>query len=80
MKLRPHVLAQDLHVDCRREGDGWPMAQKDVLQDPSEDYEGQMVACGPAGSVIIYNGRLARTCGKPSRSAAAFNARRLYPP
>ena len=34
----------------------WPTAPAASLQDISADYEGQVVACGPAGSVIVYNG------------------------
>ncbi len=34
----------------------WPHAPSDVMQDPTADYEGQVSACGPAGSVVIYNG------------------------
>ena len=26
------------------------------MQDATADYEGQVSACGPAGSVVIYNG------------------------
>jgi hypothetical protein len=40
----------------------WGHAPSDVMQDASEDYEGQVSACGAAGSVVIYNGlRVART-------------------
>jgi len=28
----------------------------DVVQDATAHYEGQVSACGPAGSVVIYNG------------------------
>jgi ectoine hydroxylase-related dioxygenase (phytanoyl-CoA dioxygenase family) len=28
----------------------------DVMMDPAHDYEGQQLACGPAGSVIVFNG------------------------
>ncbi len=28
----------------------------DVMKDAAADYDGQALACGPAGSVIIYNG------------------------
>jgi ectoine hydroxylase-related dioxygenase (phytanoyl-CoA dioxygenase family) len=34
----------------------WGHAPSDVMQDATADYEGQMSACGPAGSVVIYNG------------------------
>jgi ectoine hydroxylase-related dioxygenase (phytanoyl-CoA dioxygenase family) len=34
----------------------WPHAPGDVMQDATADYEGQVVACGPAGSLVVYNG------------------------
>jgi ectoine hydroxylase-related dioxygenase (phytanoyl-CoA dioxygenase family) len=34
----------------------WRHAPTDVMQDATADYEGQVAACGPAGSVVIYNG------------------------
>src|SRR5207237_8940538 len=34
----------------------WSHAPSDVMQDATADYEGQVSACGPAGSVVIYNG------------------------
>ena len=34
----------------------WPHAPSDVMPDATADYEGQVSACGPAGSVVIYNG------------------------
>jgi ectoine hydroxylase-related dioxygenase (phytanoyl-CoA dioxygenase family) len=34
----------------------WPHAPGDVMPDATADYEGQISACGPAGSVVIYNG------------------------
>lgn len=34
----------------------WPHAPSDVMQDATAHYEGQVSACGPAGSVVIYNG------------------------
>jgi ectoine hydroxylase-related dioxygenase (phytanoyl-CoA dioxygenase family) len=78
--LNPNSPAQELHVDFRREADGWPMVGFIIMIDdfrrengatrfvprshlwpevPSElpaDYGGRVSACGPAGSVIIYNG------------------------
>ena len=82
--LEPGAPAQALHVDFKREGDGWPMVgfivmvdefRSDngatrfvpgshmapnqpggVMTDPTADYEGQVLASGPAGSIIIYNG------------------------
>ena len=78
--LNPNSAAQGLHVDFRRETDGWPMVGFIIMIDdfrtengatrfvprshlwtevPSDlpmGYEGQVSACGPAGSIIIYNG------------------------
>jgi Phytanoyl-CoA dioxygenase (PhyH) len=34
----------------------WPEVPNDLIQGPTVDYQGQVSACGPAGSVIIYNG------------------------
>jgi hypothetical protein len=38
------------------ESQGWLTAPDDVMNDPAGDYETQVLACGPAGSVIIYHG------------------------
>lgn len=82
--LEPGTPAQALHVDFKRDADGWPMvgfiimvdefrsdngatrfvpgshlalnAPGDVMKDATYVYEGQALACGPAGSIIIYNG------------------------
>jgi len=34
----------------------WPHGPGDVIPDTAADYEGHVPACGPAGSVVIYNG------------------------
>jgi ectoine hydroxylase-related dioxygenase (phytanoyl-CoA dioxygenase family) len=34
----------------------WHHAPSDEMPDATADYEGQVSACGPAGSVVIYNG------------------------
>jgi hypothetical protein len=34
----------------------WSGIPLDFPKDTSADYEGQVLACGPAGSVIVYNG------------------------
>jgi ectoine hydroxylase-related dioxygenase (phytanoyl-CoA dioxygenase family) len=34
----------------------WRQAPSAVMQDASADHEGQVSACDPAGSVVIYNG------------------------
>src|SRR5215471_12812233 len=81
--VRPHSQAQDLHVDFKREADGWPMVGFIFMVDGFRPDNGatrfvaeshlwstipgglandqvadecQVEACGPAGSVIIYNG------------------------
>ncbi|HKE55736.1 MAG TPA: phytanoyl-CoA dioxygenase family protein [Pyrinomonadaceae bacterium] len=51
----------------------WPGVPEDSLSDPGADYEGQVLACGPAGSLLIFNGSVwhdhsANTSGKPRRS------------
>ena len=107
--LNPHTPAQPLHVDFRREVDGWPMVgfiimvdefrrdngatrflpgshkwptiPADFPQDPSANYDGQVLACGPAGSVIIYNGsawhgHTANRAGEPRRSIQGAYIRR----
>jgi hypothetical protein len=45
----------------------------DVMQDATADYEGQVLACGEAGSMILYNGSIwhghtANRSDKPRRS------------
>jgi hypothetical protein len=103
--VRPYSLVQDLHVDFRREGDGWPMVGFILMVDefrtdngatrfvpgshkwptiprePSADYEGQVLACGPAGSLIVYNGSVwhghaANRVGEPRRSIQGAYIRR----
>ncbi|MBW8873984.1 MAG: phytanoyl-CoA dioxygenase family protein [Acidobacteria bacterium] len=107
--VRPYSRAQNLHVDFKREGDGWPMVgfilmvdefrtdngatrfvpgshkwptiPADFPQDPSADYEGQVLACGPAGSVIVYNGsawhgHTTNRVGEPRRSIQGAYIRR----
>jgi hypothetical protein len=51
----------------------WPGAPQDALSDLRADYDGQVLACGPAGSLIIFNGSIwhdhsANTSSKPRRS------------
>lgn len=53
----------------------------DLLNAPSTDYENQVSACGPAGSVIIYNGSVrhghaANSSGEPRRSIQGAYIRR----
>jgi ectoine hydroxylase-related dioxygenase (phytanoyl-CoA dioxygenase family) len=51
----------------------WPEAPEDVLADLRADYEGQVLACGPAGSLLIFHGSTwhgytANTSDRPRRS------------
>jgi ectoine hydroxylase-related dioxygenase (phytanoyl-CoA dioxygenase family) len=51
----------------------WPTVPSDVMRDPAGEHEHQELACGPAGSVILYNGSVwhghsANQTGEPRRS------------
>lgn len=53
----------------------------DLMSDPVADYQGQVQACGPAGSIIVYNGSVwhghtANTTDKPRRSIQGAYIRR----
>ena len=53
----------------------------DVMKDATTDYEGQMLACGSAGSIIIYNGstwhgHTANQSAQPRRSIQGAFIRR----
>jgi ectoine hydroxylase-related dioxygenase (phytanoyl-CoA dioxygenase family) len=107
--LRPCSQAQGLHVDFKRDSDGWPMVgfifmvdefrcdngatrfmpgshrwstiPGDLINDDMANDEGQVQACGPAGSVIIYNGSVwhghgANDSGEPRRSIQGAYIRR----
>ena len=107
--VNPYSPAQSLHVDFRREADGWPMTgfiimldefrsdngatrfvpgshtwstiPSDTMKDPAADHERQLLACGPAGSVIVYNGSIwhghsANRTGEPRRSIQGAYIRR----
>lgn len=60
----------------------WPTVPIDFPKDTSADYEGQVVlACGPAGSLIVYNGSVwhghtANRVGEPRRSIQGAHIRR----
>ena len=59
----------------------WPTLPPDLPLEASADYEGQVSACGPAGSVIIYNGSVrhghaANLSGEPRRSIQGAYIRR----
>jgi ectoine hydroxylase-related dioxygenase (phytanoyl-CoA dioxygenase family) len=50
----------------------WPDAPEDVI-DPRADYEGQVLACGPPRSLLIFHGsawhgHTANTSARPRRS------------
>ena len=58
-----------------------PAMQGEVLGDPASDHAGQIVACGAAGSVILYNGSVrhghaANRSGEPRRSIQGAYIRR----
>ncbi len=107
--LEPGTQAEALHVDFKREADGWPMIGFIIMVDafqsdngatrfvpgshmtadlpdeaPHDDgafYKGQALACGPAGSMIIYNGSVwhgwtANRSDKPRRSIQGAFIRR----
>ena len=107
--LRPHMPAQNLHVDFKRVDSGWPMvgfiimidefrsengatrfvpgshkalqAPDEVMKDTTAHCEGQMLASGPAGSIIIYNGSIwhghtANQTAQPRRSIQGAFIRR----
>lgn len=107
--VHPNAPAQALHVDFRRDADGWPMVgfiimvdefrcdngatrfvpgshtwptiPGDAMRDTASDDEQQVLACGPAGSTIIYNGSVwhghsANKTGEPRRSIQGAYIRR----
>jgi len=59
----------------------WSTIPDDLMNDCVADYENQVVACGLAGSVIVYNGSVwhghtANSSGKPRRSIQGAYIRR----
>jgi hypothetical protein len=59
----------------------WSTVPHDLLNDRVADYEGQFLACGSAGSIIIFNGSVwhghtANSSGKPRRSIQGAYIRR----
>jgi ectoine hydroxylase-related dioxygenase (phytanoyl-CoA dioxygenase family) len=59
----------------------WGHAPSDVMQGATADYEGQVSACGPAGSAVIYNGSVwhghgANQTKEPRRSIQGAYIRR----
>ena len=63
----------------------WHTIPGDVMKDPASDHEAQAVACGAAGSVIIYNGSVwhghtANLSNEPRRSVQGDYIRREAKP
>ena len=59
----------------------WSTVPDKLIKDPQEDYENQILACGPPGSVIIYNGAIwhghaANSSDQPRRSIQGAYIRR----
>jgi ectoine hydroxylase-related dioxygenase (phytanoyl-CoA dioxygenase family) len=59
----------------------WPTIPCEAVEDPASDQEGQVVACGASGSVILYNGSVwhghtAHRSGGPRRSIQGAFIRR----
>ncbi len=51
----------------------WPDTPEDVMRDPSAEHDGQLLACGTAGSLLVFNGsawhgHTANRSGGPRRS------------
>ena len=51
----------------------WPGTPEEVMPDPRSDHGDQLLACGPAGSMLVFNGsawhgHTANTTGAPRRS------------
>ena len=59
----------------------WSVIPADLTNKPLADYEGQVLACGPAGSLVVYNGSVwhghtANSSGEPRRSIQGAYIRR----
>jgi ectoine hydroxylase-related dioxygenase (phytanoyl-CoA dioxygenase family) len=59
----------------------WWTIPNDLMKDPTADHQGQLLACGPAGSVIVYNGSVwhghtANQTSEPRRSIQGAYIRR----
>jgi ectoine hydroxylase-related dioxygenase (phytanoyl-CoA dioxygenase family) len=98
--VRPRMPAQSLHVDFPREGEGWPMVGFILMVDPFTAENGatrfiprsqhgfrdvpEVLACGPAGSLIVFNGSVwhghaANPSSTPRRSIQGALIRRDAP-
>ena len=59
----------------------WPTIPSDIMKDPTSDHESQVLACGAAGSVVVYNGSVwhghtANSSDMPRRSIQGAYIRR----
>ena len=59
----------------------WPEVPRDRMRDCKADYDTQTLACGPAGSMIVFNGSIwhghcANTTDQPRRSIQGYFVRR----
>jgi len=58
-----------------------PAIPSDLMKNPLADFKGQVLACGAAGSLILYNGSVwhghtANSTGRPRRSIQGAYIRR----
>jgi Phytanoyl-CoA dioxygenase (PhyH) len=63
----------------------WPGVPEEATHDLQADYDGQMLACGPAGSMIIFNGSVwhghtANATAEARRSIQGYFVRREVRP
>ena len=63
----------------------WPGSQSDRISDLRSEWQGQVVACGEAGSMIIFNGAIwhghtANRTSNPRRSIQGYFVRRSARP
>jgi len=80
------VMVDDFHIDngATRFVPGshlWSQRPEDLMGDPAIDFEDQIPACGPAGSMVIYNGSVwhghgANLTAQPRRSLQGAFIRR----
>jgi len=59
----------------------WAEVPSDRMRDCKADYDGQVLACGPAGSMILFNGSIwhghtANRTDTPRRSIQGYFVRR----
>jgi len=55
----------------------WPEVPEAVLPDPAAAFEGEVLACGPAGALLVFDasvwhGHTANTSGAPRRSIQGY--------